>query len=104
MTAALTAFAGLASGMAWSRNAHAQAGMSRMTAYAFSFAGLAGGGGSETFAVGEGLSPGFETRMTEFAGPVLVVTGELDVLFCPGGAGTCRATRFSRTISSCCPG
>ena len=43
MTAALTAFAGLASGLAWSRNAQAQAGMSRMTAYAFSFAGLAGG-------------------------------------------------------------
>jgi glutathione peroxidase len=39
MTAALAAFAGLA----LRRNAQAQAGMSRMTAYAFSFAGLAGG-------------------------------------------------------------
>src|SRR5881394_289391 len=39
ITAALTAFAGMAS----SRNAQAQAGMSRMTAYAFSFGGLAGG-------------------------------------------------------------
>ena len=39
LTAALTAFAGLA----LRRNAQAQAGMSRMTAYAFSFAGLAGG-------------------------------------------------------------
>jgi len=39
MMAALAAFAGLA----LRRNAQAQAGMSRMTAYAFSFAGLAGG-------------------------------------------------------------
>jgi glutathione peroxidase len=39
MTATLAAFAGLA----LRRNAQAQAGMSRMTAYAFSFAGLAGG-------------------------------------------------------------
>jgi glutathione peroxidase len=39
MTTALAAIAGLAS----SRNAQAQAGMSRMTAYTFSFGGLAGG-------------------------------------------------------------
>jgi len=46
----------------------------------------------DTFAVGEGLSPGFETRVTDFAGPVLVVTGELDILYCPGGAAECPAT------------
>jgi glutathione peroxidase len=39
MTAALAAIAGAAS----SRIANAQAGMSRITAYAFSFGGLAGG-------------------------------------------------------------
>lgn len=49
-------------------------------------------GAHDTFAVGEGLSPGFETRVTDFAGPVLVVTGELDVLYCPGGAAECPAT------------
>jgi len=46
----------------------------------------------DTFAVGEGLSPGFETRVTAFVGPVLIVTGELDILFCPGGAAACPVT------------
>src|SRR5437879_13630438 len=39
VTGAMTALVG----MAFSRNARAQAGMSRITAYAFSFPGLAGG-------------------------------------------------------------
>ena len=46
----------------------------------------------DTFAVGEGLSPGFETRVTAFTGPVLVVTGDLDILFCPEGAAACPET------------
>src|SRR5438445_10410826 len=54
MTAALAAIAGLAA----SRQAVAQGGMSRITAYAFSFPGLAGG----------------DIRLSEFAGrPILVV-------------------------------
>jgi hypothetical protein len=39
-----------------------------------------------TFAVSKGLSPGFKTRVTAFTGPVLIVTGDLDVLFYPEGA------------------
>jgi pimeloyl-ACP methyl ester carboxylesterase len=46
----------------------------------------------DTFAVGEGVSPGFEMRVTAFVGPVLVVTGDLDVLFCPEGAAACPET------------
>jgi len=46
----------------------------------------------DTFAVGEGLSPAFTPLLTEYAGPVLLATGELDVLFCPGGAAACNAT------------
>jgi len=54
MTAALTAIAGIGS----TRLASAQAGMSRMTAYAFSFPALAGG----------------DIRLAEYAGhPILVV-------------------------------
>jgi glutathione peroxidase len=54
MTAALAAIAGMAS----SRQSLAQAGMSRITAYAFSFPGLAGG----------------DIRLSEFAGrPILIV-------------------------------
>jgi glutathione peroxidase len=54
MTAALTAFAGVAS----ARIAQAQAGMSRITAYAFSFGGLAGG----------------NIRLADYAGrPILIV-------------------------------
>jgi len=46
----------------------------------------------DIFAVGEGLSPGFEMRVTDFTGPVLVVTGDLDTSFCPGGAVACPET------------
>src|SRR5215218_5330809 len=54
MMGALTALAGAAS----SRIANAQAGMSRITAYGFSFSGLAGG----------------DIRLSEFAGrPILIV-------------------------------
>jgi len=44
----------------------------------------------DTFAVGEGLSPGLEPRVKSFTGPVFVVTGDLDILFCPPrGAAAC---------------
>ncbi|KAK0617576.1 Alpha/Beta hydrolase protein [Immersiella caudata] len=46
----------------------------------------------DIFAVGEGLSPGFEMRVTAFTGPVVVVTGDLDTSFCPDGRATCMET------------
>ena len=46
----------------------------------------------DTFAVGEGLSPAFTPLLTAYRGPVYLVTGDLDILFCPGGASTCNAT------------
>ncbi len=68
MTAALSAFAGTLS----TRNAAAQAGMSRITAYAFSFPGLAGG----------------EIRLAEFAGhPLLIVNTASLCGFTPQYAG-----------------
>jgi glutathione peroxidase len=68
MTAALTAFAGMASTL----NAAAEAGMSRITAYAFSFPGLAGG----------------DIRLAEFAGhPLLIVNTASLCGFTPQYAG-----------------
>ena len=68
MTAALTAFAGVAS----TRIAQAQAGMSRMTAYAFSFGGLAGG----------------NIRLADYAGrPILIVNTASLCGFTPQYAG-----------------
>jgi glutathione peroxidase len=68
MTAALTVFAGMAS----TRNAAAEAGMSRITAYAFSFPGLAGG----------------NIRLAEFAGhPLLIVNTASLCGFTPQYAG-----------------
>jgi glutathione peroxidase len=68
MTAALTAIAGMASG----GNAMAQAGMSRITAYAFSFGGLAGG----------------NIRLADYAGrPILIVNTASLCGFTPQYAG-----------------
>ena len=68
MTAALTAFAGVAS----TRIAQAQAGMSRITAYAFSFGGLAGG----------------NIRLADYAGrPILIVNTASLCGFTPQYAG-----------------
>src|SRR5882724_1398186 len=68
MTAALAAIAGLAA----SRQAVAQGGMSRITAYAFSFPGLAGG----------------DIRLAEFAGrPILIVNTASLCGFTPQYAG-----------------
>jgi glutathione peroxidase len=68
MTAALTAIAGIAS----HRTAMAQAGMSRITAYAFSFAGLAGG----------------NIRLADYAGrPILIVNTASLCGFTPQYAG-----------------
>src|SRR5882757_1116496 len=68
ITAALTAFAGVAS----TRIAQAQAGMSRMTAYAFSFGGLAGG----------------NIRLADYAGrPILIVNTASLCGFTPQYAG-----------------
>jgi Glutathione peroxidase len=68
MTAALTAFAGVAS----SRNAQAQTGMSRMTAYGFSFGGLSGG----------------NIRLADHAGrPILIVNTASLCGFTPQYAG-----------------
>jgi glutathione peroxidase len=68
MTAALTAVAGLASG----GSAMAQAGMSRITAYAFSFGGLVGG----------------NIRLADYAGhPILIVNTASLCGFTPQYAG-----------------
>ena len=68
MTAALTAIAGIAS----HRIAMAQAGMSRITAYAFSFVGLAGG----------------NIRLADYAGrPILIVNTASLCGFTPQYAG-----------------
>jgi glutathione peroxidase len=68
MTAALTAIAGMASG----GNAMAQASMSRITAYAFSFGGLAGG----------------NIRLADYAGrPILIVNTASLCGFTPQYAG-----------------
>ena len=68
MTAAVTALAGIAS----TRIAAAEAGMSRITAYAFSFPGLAGG----------------DIRLAEFAGhPLLIVNTASLCGFTPQYAG-----------------
>lgn len=68
MMAALTTIAGAASG----RIAHAQGGMSRMTAYAFSFGGLAGG----------------DIRLSEYTGrPLLIVNTASLCGFTPQYAG-----------------
>ena len=68
MTAALTAIAGIASG----RSAIAQAGMSRITAYAFSFGGLTGG----------------NIRLADYAGrPILIVNTASLCGFTPQYAG-----------------
>ena len=68
MTAALTAIAGVAT----SRIAKAQAGMSRITAYAFSFGGLTGG----------------DIRLSEYAGrPLLIVNTASLCGFTPQYAG-----------------
>jgi hypothetical protein len=68
MTAAVTAFAGMAS----TRIAAAEAGMSRVTAYAFSFPGLAGG----------------DIRLAQFAGhPLLIVNTASLCGFTPQYAG-----------------
>ena len=68
MTVALTAIAGMAS----QRTAMAQAGMSRITAYAFSFAGLAGG----------------DIRLAEYTGrPILIVNTASLCGFTPQYAG-----------------
>ena len=68
MTAALTAIAGIA----LHRTAMAQAGMSRITAYAFSFAGLAGG----------------NIRLADYAGrPILIVNTASLCGFTPQYAG-----------------
>ena len=68
MTAAVTALAGMAS----TRNAAAEAGMSRITAYAFSFPGLAGG----------------DIGLAEFAGhPLLIVNTASLCGFTPQYAG-----------------
>ena len=68
MTAALTAIAGIAS----HRTGMAQAGMSRITAYAFSFAGLAGG----------------NIRLADYAGrPILIVNTASLCGFTPQYAG-----------------
>jgi glutathione peroxidase len=68
MTAAVTALAGLA----WTRIAQGQAGMSRVTAYAFSFGGLAGG----------------NIRLADYAGrPILIVNTASLCGFTPQYAG-----------------
>ena len=68
MTAALTVIAGVAS----TGNARAQAGMSRITAYAFSFEGLAGG----------------DIRLADYAGrPILIVNTASLCGFTPQYAG-----------------
>jgi glutathione peroxidase len=68
MTAALTAIAGMASG----GSAMAQAGMSRITAYAFSFGGLTGG----------------NIRLADYAGrPILIVNTASLCGFTPQYAG-----------------
>src|SRR5882724_10187462 len=85
ITAALTAFAGVAS----TRTAQAQAGMSRITAYTFSFGGLAGGNISLAEYAGHpilivntaslcGFTPqyaGLQELWTEFHGRGLVIIG-----------------------------
>ncbi|KAE9576177.1 hypothetical protein CGMCC3_g7662 [Colletotrichum fructicola] len=43
----------------------------------------------DTVTVGELLSPGLQPVETDYRGNVLVMTGDLDVLFCPGGPDTC---------------
>lgn len=43
----------------------------------------------DTVTVGELLSPGLEPVSTGYRGDVLVMTGDKDVLFCPGGPSTC---------------
>src|SRR3569833_3186283 len=45
----------------------------------------------DTFAVGEGLSPAFTPLQTAYTGPVLLVTGNLDILFCQKKATSCPA-------------
>src|SRR3954470_11021968 len=85
MMGALTAIAGAAS----SRTANAQAGMSRVTAYAFSFGGLAGGGIRLSEYAGRplpivntaslcGFTPqyaGLQELWTEFSGRGLMIIG-----------------------------
>jgi glutathione peroxidase len=112
MTAALAAFAGLA----LRRNAQAQAGMSRMTAYAFSFAGLAGGNISLADYAGRpilivntaslcGFTPqyaGLQELWTEFHGRGLMIIGIPSNDFGgqePGGATEITATTQNHQVT-----
>ncbi|KAF3810017.1 hypothetical protein GCG54_00002466 [Colletotrichum gloeosporioides] len=53
----------------------------------------------DTVTVGELLSPGLQPVETDYRGNVLVMTGDLDVLFCPRGPDTCAdALRGTETL------
>lgn len=53
----------------------------------------------DTVTVGELLSPGLQPVETDYRGNVLVMTGDLDVLFCPGGLDTCAdALRGTKSL------
>ncbi|KAF0324685.1 ctr copper transporter family protein [Colletotrichum asianum] len=55
----------------------------------------------DTVTVGELLSPGLQPVETDYRGNVLVMTGDLDVLFCPGGPDTCAdALRGTESLFS----